>query len=49
MRAIPQKIYILKFIGEQGIVTVADVARHLFQSEKVDCRSYYHAPAWHCS
>jgi len=36
MRAIPQKIYILKFIGEQGIVTVSDVARHLFQSEKAD-------------
>lgn len=36
MRAIPQKIHILKFIGEQGIVTVSDVARHLFQSDKSD-------------
>jgi hypothetical protein len=34
MNLIPQKIQILKFIGEQGIVTVADVDRHLFQSEK---------------
>ena len=36
MRAIPQKIYILKFIGEQGIVTVSDVTRYLFQSDKSD-------------
>jgi len=36
MRAIPQKIHILKFIGEQEIVTVSDVARHLFQSEKAE-------------
>ena len=34
MRAIPQKIHILKFIGEQGIVTILDVDRHLFQSKK---------------
>ncbi|MDE1920795.1 MAG: hypothetical protein KGJ09_07320 [Candidatus Omnitrophica bacterium] len=36
MRVIPQKIHILRFIGEQGIVSVFDVARHLFQSEKSD-------------
>ena len=30
MRAIPPKIYILKFVGEQGIVSVDDVTRHLF-------------------
>jgi hypothetical protein len=36
MRAIPQKIHILKFIGEQGIVSVLDVSRHLFQSDKSD-------------
>lgn len=34
--SIPQKIQILKYIGEQGIVSVADVARHLFQSEKTE-------------
>ena len=34
MRAIPQKIHILKFIGQQGIVTIPDVDRHLFQSKK---------------
>ena len=37
MRAIPQKIMILKFIGEQGIVTVSDVTRHLFEDEKFSC------------
>ncbi len=36
MRAIPQKILILKFIGEQGIVSVADVARHLLKPEKFE-------------
>jgi hypothetical protein len=35
VRAIPQKIHILKFVGEQGIVTIPDVARHLFQSDKL--------------
>ena len=34
MRAIPPKIYILKFVGEQGIVSVDDVTRHLFQPDK---------------
>lgn len=34
MRVIPQRIHILKFIGEQGIVTIPDVDRHLFQSQK---------------
>ena len=29
MRAVPQKIQILKFVGEQGIVTLSDVASHL--------------------
>ena len=36
MRAIPQKIQILKFIGEQGIVSVADVARHLLKPDKFE-------------
>ncbi len=35
MRAIPQKIQILKFIGEQGIVTLSDVSRHLFSEDKL--------------
>jgi len=34
MRAIPQKIHILKFIGEQGIVTIQDVSRHLYNEDK---------------
>ncbi|MBF0489353.1 MAG: hypothetical protein HQL15_01875 [Candidatus Omnitrophica bacterium] len=34
MRAIPQKIQILKFIGEQGIVTLSDVARHFLCPDK---------------
>jgi hypothetical protein len=34
MRAIPQKIHILKFIGEQGIVTISDVSRHLYNEDK---------------
>ena len=36
MRAIPQKIKILKFVGEQGIVTLSDVTRHLSKPEKFD-------------
>ena len=28
MRAIPQKIQILKFVGEQEIVSFSDLARH---------------------
>ncbi len=35
MRVIPKKIHILKFIGEQGIVTVFDVARHFFQPDQI--------------
>jgi len=34
VRAIPPKIQILKFVWEQGIVTVDDVTRHLFQPDK---------------
>lgn len=34
MRVIPPKIHILKFVWEQGIVSVDDVTRHLFQSDK---------------
>jgi hypothetical protein len=36
MDAIPQKIKILKFVGEQGIVTLSDVARHLSKPDKFD-------------
>jgi len=31
---VPQKIQILKFVGEQGIVSVGDISRHLFRSDK---------------
>ena len=34
MRAVPQKIKILKFIWEQGVVSVDDIARHLSFSQK---------------
>ena len=34
MRAIPPKIHILRFIGEQGIASVADVTHHLFEPQK---------------
>ncbi|MBF0490211.1 MAG: hypothetical protein HQL15_06265 [Candidatus Omnitrophica bacterium] len=34
MYTVPQRIQILKFVGEQGIVSVADICRHLFQSDK---------------
>ncbi|MBI3601509.1 MAG: replication-relaxation family protein [Candidatus Omnitrophica bacterium] len=34
MYTVPQKIKILKFVGEQGIVTVSDVARHLLKPDK---------------
>ncbi len=34
MAAVPQKIRILKFIAEQGIVTVDDINRHLFEDDK---------------
>ncbi len=34
MRAIPQRIQILKFIGEQGIVSIADVASYLSHPNK---------------
>ena len=36
MREIPQRIKILKFVGEQGIVTLSDVARHLSKPEKIE-------------
>ena len=35
MRAVPQKIQILKFIGEQGVVTLSDVAAHLSCPDKI--------------
>ena len=34
MFAIPQKIHILKFIGEQGVVSLDDIIRHLSQPDK---------------
>ena len=34
MRAIPQKIHILKFIGEQGVVTISDITRHFSCPDK---------------
>ncbi len=39
MRAIPQKIQILRFIGEQGIVCLDDIARHIsFQGKSETLR-----------
>ncbi len=35
MCAIPPKIYVLRFVGEQGIVSVDDVTRHLFHPGKL--------------
>ena len=34
MPAVPQKIQILKFVGEQGIVSIDDITRHLFARDK---------------
>jgi len=35
VRAIPPKIHILRFVGEQGVVSVDDVTRHLFLPDKL--------------